>query len=72
MGPGWGTGQAHPKAGAGQRGTPWPLPTQTLLAAFRLLILPFTGRRLPGGALSEGQVLEGTDYILQLLENSCC
>ena len=65
-----GAGQAHPEVGAGQGGFPWFLPSPTPPAAFGLLNLLFTGWWLPGGALSAWQGLEGTDYILQLLENS--
>ena len=75
FGRGWGgvevgAGQAHPEVGAGQGGFPWFLPSLTPPAAFGLLNLLFTGWWLPGGALSAWQGLEGTDYILQLLENS--
>lgn len=56
-GPGWGltvgAGQAHPEVEAGPGDLPWLHCTQTPLTAFSLLPLPLTGRRLPGGALSE-------------------
>ena len=53
------------------RGSSQPRNQTRAQAAFGLSNLLFTGWWLPGGALSAWQGLEGTDYILQLLENSC-